>query len=109
MRASLVVIFLVRLKQMTKVAFAKDNWSRQSRRIEPMSLSAHPLERPFFDFSDKCRIYGTAVTRRLRAMGIRDKPIAPGSPWQNGYAERLIGTSRRECLDPRDRVRRGSP
>src|SRR5260221_14192834 len=25
--------------------------------------------------------------------------IAPGSPWQNGYAERLIGTVRRECLD----------
>ena len=32
-------------------------------------------------------------------MGIRDKPIAPGSSWQNGYAERLIGTIRRECLD----------
>jgi hypothetical protein len=39
------------------------------------------------------------VTRRLRAMGIRDKPIAPGSPWQNGFAERLIGTIRRECVD----------
>jgi transposase InsO family protein len=35
----------------------------------------------------------------LRAMGIRDKPIAPGSPWQNGCAERLIGSIRRECLD----------
>jgi len=32
-------------------------------------------------------------------MGIRDQPISPGSPWQNGYAERLIGTVRRECLD----------
>ena len=32
-------------------------------------------------------------------MGIRDKPIAPASPWQNGYAERLIGSIRRECLD----------
>jgi transposase InsO family protein len=32
-------------------------------------------------------------------MGIRDRPISPGSPWQNGYAERLIGTVRRECLD----------
>jgi transposase InsO family protein len=39
------------------------------------------------------------VKRRLRAMGIRDKPIAPGSPWQNGFAERLIGSIRRECVD----------
>ena len=29
--------------------------------------------------------------RRVRAMGIRDQPISPRSPWQNGYAERLIG------------------
>jgi transposase InsO family protein len=40
-----------------------------------------------------------AVTRRLRAMGIRDKPTAPASPWQNGFAERLIGSIRRECVD----------
>ena len=32
-------------------------------------------------------------------MGIRDKPIAPGSPWQNGFVERLIGSIRRECVD----------
>jgi transposase InsO family protein len=32
-------------------------------------------------------------------MGIRDKPITPGSPWQNGFAERLIGSIRRECVD----------
>jgi transposase InsO family protein len=48
---------------------------------------------------DRDRIYGTVVIRRLRAMGIRDKPIAPASPWQNGFAERLIGSIRRECLD----------
>jgi transposase InsO family protein len=33
------------------------------------------------------------------AMGIRDRPISPASPWQNGHMERLIGTVRRECLD----------
>jgi transposase InsO family protein len=32
-------------------------------------------------------------------MGIRDRPISPGSPWQNGYAKRLIGTLRRDGLD----------
>ena len=48
---------------------------------------------------DRDQVYGTLVTRRLRAMGIRDKPIAPGSPWQNGFAERLIGSIRRECVD----------
>jgi transposase InsO family protein len=45
------------------------------------------------------RIYGAVVTRRLRAMGIRDKPIAPASPWLNSFAERLIGSLRRECVD----------
>jgi transposase InsO family protein len=32
-------------------------------------------------------------------MGIRDRPITPCSPWQNGHVERLIGSIRRECLD----------
>jgi len=56
-------------------------------------------EAPRYLVRDGDRVYGTAVTRRLRAMGIRDKPIAPASPWQNGYAERLIGSIRRDCLD----------
>lgn len=43
--------------------------------------------------------YGELFTRRLRAMGIRDRPVAPRSPWQNGYVERVIGSIRRECLD----------
>jgi transposase InsO family protein len=43
--------------------------------------------------------YGHVFTGRVRTMGIRDRPISPGSPWQNGIAERLIGTLRRECLD----------
>ena len=48
---------------------------------------------------DRDRIYRSVVTRRLRAMGIRDKPTAPASPWQNAFAERLIGSIRCECLD----------
>ena len=48
---------------------------------------------------DRDRIYGAVVTPRLSAKGIRYKPIAPFSSWQNGFAERLIGSIRRECLD----------
>jgi transposase InsO family protein len=54
---------------------------------------------PRYLIRDRDRIYGAVVTRRLRAMGIRDKPTAPASPWQNGFAERLIGSIRRECVD----------
>src|ERR1700704_3050790 len=56
-------------------------------------------EAPRYLIRDRDQVYGTLVPRRLRAMGIRDKPIAPGSPWQNGFAERLIGSIRRECVD----------
>jgi transposase InsO family protein len=56
-------------------------------------------EAPHYLIRDRDRIYGSVVTRRLRAMGIRDKPTAPASPWQNGFAERLIGSIRRECVD----------
>src|SRR6202158_3937770 len=54
---------------------------------------AFPLDGgPRYMIRDRTQICGTAVTRRLRAMGIRDKPIAPASPWQNSFAERLIGS-----------------
>jgi transposase InsO family protein len=56
-------------------------------------------EAPRYLIRDRDRIYGAIVTSRLRAMGIRDKPTAPASPWQNGFAERLIGSVRRECID----------
>jgi transposase InsO family protein len=56
-------------------------------------------EAPRYLIRDRDAIYGAAVTRRLRAMGIRDKPIAAGSPWQNGIAERWVGSCRREILD----------
>jgi transposase InsO family protein len=61
---------------------------------------AFPWDRaPGYMIRDRDRIYGGIVTRRLRVMGIRDRPTAPVSPWQNGFAERLIGSIRRECLD----------
>jgi transposase InsO family protein len=56
-------------------------------------------ETPVYLVRDRDRVYGTSFVRRLRAMRIRDRPTAPRSPWQNGHAERLIGSIRRECLD----------
>ena len=56
-------------------------------------------EAPRYLIRDRDRIYGDVARHRISAMGIRDKPIAPASPWQNGFAERLIGSIRRECVD----------
>jgi len=54
---------------------------------------------PQYLIRDRDASYGHAVVRRLAAMGIRDRPNAPRSPWQTGHVERLIGSIRRECLD----------
>jgi transposase InsO family protein len=56
-------------------------------------------EAPRYLIRDRDRIYGAIVTRRLYAMGIRDKPTALASPWQNGFAERMIGSIRCEYVD----------
>ena len=84
------------------------------RRILWLAVTAHPTAEwiaqqvteacgwesaPHYLIRDRDRVYGEAFTRRIRAMGIRDRPTAPRSPWENGHAERLIGSIRRECLD----------
>ena len=56
-------------------------------------------EAPRHLIRDRDGAFGPAYTRRIRAMGIRDHPVAARSPWQNGHVERLIGSIRRECLD----------
>jgi transposase InsO family protein len=86
----------------------------ERRRLISLSVTDHPTaewiarqiteafpwnEAPTDLIRDRDACYGHAVRQRLAAMGIRDHPIAPRSPWQNGHAERLIGSIRRECLD----------
>ena len=88
---------------------------RHSRReILWLGVTAHPSaqwvarqlseaygwqQAPQYSVRDRDCVYGDVFIRRVRAMGIRDRPIAPRSPWQNGCAERLIGSIRRDCLD----------
>jgi transposase InsO family protein len=86
----------------------------ERRRLLSLNVTANPTaewiahqitdafpwnEAPDYLIRDRDASYGHAVTKRLAAMGIRDHPTAARSPWQNGYAERLIGSIRRECLD----------
>jgi transposase InsO family protein len=84
------------------------------RQIVSFGVTAHPTAEwlarqiseafpwdtaPRYLVRDRDRSYGEPFKRRIRAMGIRDRPTAPRSPWQNPYVERLIGSIRRECLD----------
>ena len=97
-----------------KLLFVMVILRHERRRLISLTVTDHPTagwiaqqiteafpwgEAPDHLIRDRDRSYGHAVTRRLAAMGIRDHPTAPRSPWQNGHAERLIGSIRRECLD----------
>jgi transposase InsO family protein len=63
-------------------------------------LEAFPNETaPRYLLRDRDAIYGERFTRCLANMGIREVIIAPRAPWQNAFAERVIGSIRRECLD----------
>jgi transposase InsO family protein len=54
---------------------------------------------PRWVLRDRDAIYGDAFRRRIAGMGIDEVISSPASPWQNPYAERVIGSIRRECLD----------
>jgi len=54
---------------------------------------------PRYLLRDRDAVYGAVFSRQVESLGIHEVKIAPRSPWQNPYVERLIGTLRRECLD----------
>lgn len=61
---------------------------------------AFPWESPPTDLiRNRDAAYGARFRRRGRTMGIRDRPMAPRAPWQNGHVGRLIESIRRECLN----------
>ena len=63
-------------------------------------VNAFPYDTaPKYLLRDRDSIYGSVFVQRVEGMGIKQKLIAPRSPWQNPYVERLVGSIRRECLD----------
>ncbi|MGB5670566.1 MAG: integrase core domain-containing protein, partial [Sedimenticolaceae bacterium] len=63
-------------------------------------VEAFPFDTaPSYLIRDGDSIYGERVKRRLESLGIDEVVTAPASPWQNAYAERVIGTLRRELFD----------
>ena len=88
--------------------------SHDRRRILHVNVTEHPTaawtalqlleacgldEEPRYLLRDRDAIYGEAFHRQTAALGIKEVTTAPRSPWQNPYAERVIGSIRRECLD----------
>lgn len=86
----------------------------ERRRIVHFNVTEHPTARwtaqqvvqafPYDEASrflirDRDSIYGAYLRQRVKGTGIEEVVIAPRSPWQNPYCERLIGSIRRECLD----------
>jgi putative transposase len=86
----------------------------QRRRVVHLAITDHPTAAwtaqqiidafpeetaPRYLVRDRDAIYSDVFRRRVAGMDIREVMSAPSSPWQNPYAERLIGSLRRECLD----------
>jgi transposase InsO family protein len=97
-----------------RVLFVFIMLAHERRRIVHVNVTEHPTaqwtaqqiveafpwdEAPRYLLRDRDGIYGTLFQQRVRHMGITEVKIAPRSPWQNPYVERLIGSIRRECLD----------
>lgn len=88
--------------------------SHARRRIMHFNVTAYPTaewtgrqlvegcgfdEQPGYLVRERDAIYGRVFRRQAKALGIKEVPTAPRSPWQNSYAERVIGSIRRECID----------
>jgi transposase InsO family protein len=97
-----------------RVLFVLVVLAHDRRRVVHFNVSEHPTARwtaqqiveafpddtaPAYLLRDRDTIYGHAFRQRVKGMQIREILTAPRSPWQNPFAERLIGSVRRECLD----------
>ena len=97
-----------------KVLFVQVVLAHHRRRVVHFNVTEHPSARwtaqqvveafpwdeaPRYLLRDRDGIYGADFRTRVKSMGMQEVLIAPRSPWQNPFAERVIGSIRRECLD----------
>jgi putative transposase len=97
-----------------RVLFVLVMLTHSRRRLVHFNMTEHPTaewtarqlleacvheEAPGYLIRDRDQVYGERFCRQAKTLGVREVVIAPRSPWQNGYAERVIGSIRRECLD----------
>jgi putative transposase len=97
-----------------RVLFVLVVLSHGRRRLVHFNVTQHPTaewtarqlleacvqeEAPRYLIRDRDQVYGERFSRQTQALDIREVVITPRSPWQNAYAERVIGSIRRECLD----------
>jgi transposase InsO family protein len=90
------------------------SWGFRRREVLHFNVTDHPTSAwvahqmieavgdrtaPRYLIRDRDRVYGEEARERLQSLDIDEVLTAPQSPWQNGYAERLIGSIRRECLN----------
>jgi putative transposase len=97
-----------------RVLFVLVMLTHSQRRLVHLNVTEHPTaewtarqlleacaleEAARYVIRDRDQVYGERFSRQARMLDIREVVIAPRSPWQNAYAERMIGSMRRECLD----------
>ena len=97
-----------------RVLFVLVVLSHGRRRLRHFNITEHPTaewtarqlieacgpeDSPRYLIRDRDQVYGERFSRQAKMLDIRQTVIAPRSPWQNAYAERVIGSIRRECLD----------
>src|SRR5438552_2464034 len=97
-----------------RVLFVLVILTHSRRRLVRLNVTEHPTaewtarqlleacaleEGPQYLIRDRDQVYGERFSRQAKTLDIRETVIAPRSPWQNAYAERVIGSIRRECLD----------
>jgi transposase InsO family protein len=114
MRDTVAIDFFTVPTVQLRVLFVLVVLAHDRRRVVHFNVTEHPTAEwtaqqlveafpwqvpPKYLLRDRDAVYGSRFRKRVRSLGMQECPIAPRSPWQNPYVERVIGSIRRECLD----------